>query len=329
MTSETTDVGRAPTIRASTDRTGADGPDLVADARRRPGAVRRRRRGYLLFAAFALPNLALIAVFAYWPIIENIYLSFTDWDFISPEVGFVGLLNYTGLFSSWAFPTVLLRTLIWVLSVVLVTMLLGLALALLFSLRIRGSTAVQSLAFSPHVLSGAAIATIWLFIFDPNHGLSRMLFNVVGADSPDWTTDASWALPALIIVSIWKGLGFVAIVYLVGIQQIPSEVLEAARIDGAGRFASFRHVIFPLLSPTTFFLIITQTISAFQAFDVIAMMTGGGPAGSTTTLSWFIYDEAFNRTNVGVSSAASMILFVVLMAITALQFRFVERRVHY
>lgn len=282
-----------------------------------------------MFAAFALPNLALIAIFAYWPIIENIYLSFTDWDFISPEAGFVGLLNYTGLFSSWAFPTVLLRTVLWVLAVVVVTMLLGLALALLFSLRIKGTTAVQSLAFSPHVLSGAAIATIWLFIFDPNHGLSRMLFNVVGADSPDWTTDASWALPALIIVSIWKGLGFVAIVYLVGIQQIPSEVREAAKIDGAGRLASFFHVIFPLLSPTTFFLIITQTISAFQAFDVIAMMTGGGPAGSTTTLSWFIYDEAFNRTNVGVSSAASMILFAVLMAITALQFRFVERRVHY
>jgi ABC-type sugar transport system permease subunit len=293
------------------------------------GAVRRRRRGYLLFAAFALPNLALIAVFSYWPIVENIYLSFTTWDFISPQADLVGLLNYKGLFSSWSFPEVLSRTLVWVVVVVVVTLVLGLALALLFSQRIRGTTAVRTLAFSPHVLSGAAIASIWLLIFDPNHGLSRMVFNAFGAGSPAWTTDGSWALWALIIVSIWKGLGFVAIVYLVGIQQIPAEVLEAARIDGAGRWTRLRRVIFPLLSPTTFFLVITQTISAFQSFDVIAMMTGGGPADATTTLSWFIYDEAFNRSNVGVSSAASMIMFVVLMAITVLQFRFVERRVHY
>ncbi|WP_406313258.1 sugar ABC transporter permease [Streptosporangium sp. NBC_01639] len=291
------------------------------------GAI--RRRGYLLFAAFALPNLALIAAFSYWPIIENIYLSFTTWDFISPQADLVGLLNYKVLFSSWTFPEVLLRTLVWVVVVVVVTLVLGLALALLFSQRIRGTTAVQTLAFSPHVLSGAAIATIWLLIFDPNHGLSRMVFDAFGVASPAWTTDDSWALWALIIVSIWKGLGFVAIVYLVGIQQIPAEVLEAARIDGAGRWTRFRRVIFPLLSPTTFFLVITQTISAFQSFDVIAMMTGGGPAGATTTLSWFIYDEAFSRNNVGTSSAASMIMFVVLMAITVLQFRFVERRVHY
>lgn len=326
VSAEATDLGRDP---ARGDTAGSSAGGVRDQAQHRPGAIRRRRRGYLLFAAFALPNLAIIAVFAYWPILENIYLSFTDWDFISPDVGFVGLLNYTGLFTSLAFPTVLLRTVVWVLAVVVVTMILGLALALLFSQGVKGTTAVQSLAFSPHVLSGAAIATIWLFIFDPNHGLTRLVFNAFGAESPSWISDASYALPALIIVSIWKGLGFVAIVYLVGIQQIPAEVLEAARIDGAGRWALLRQVIFPLLSPTTFFLIITQTISAFQAFDVIAMMTGGGPAGTTTTLSWFIYDEAFNRTNVGVSSAASMILFVVLMAITALQFRFVERRVHY
>jgi ABC-type sugar transport system permease subunit len=326
VSSGASDLGSRSALSGSARRP-ADAGRTTSE--RRLGAVRRRRRGYLLFAAFALPNLALIAVFSYWPIIENIYLSFTTWDFISPRADLVGLLNYKGLFSSWSFPEVLSRTLVWVVVVVVVTLVLGLALALLFSQRVRGTTAVRTLAFSPHVLSGAAIASIWLLIFDPNHGLSRMVFNAFGAGSPAWTTDGSWALWALIIVSIWKGLGFVAIVYLVGIQQIPAEVLEAARIDGAGRWTRFRRVIFPLLSPTTFFLVITQTISAFQSFDVIAMMTGGGPADATTTLSWFIYDEAFNRSNVGVSSAASMIMFVVLMAITVLQFRFVERRVHY
>ncbi|MEV5895109.1 carbohydrate ABC transporter permease [Nonomuraea fuscirosea] len=326
MSSGASDLDARSALSDSARQT-ADARETTSDGRR--AAARRRRRGYLLFAAFALPNLALIAVFSYWPIIENVYLSFTTWDFISPQAEWAGLLNYQSLFSGWSFPEVLFRTLVWVVVVVVVTLVLGLALAMLFAQRLRGANAVQTLAFAPHVLSGAAIATIWLFIFDPNTGLSRLVFEAFGASSPAWTNDDSWALWALIIVSIWKGLGFVAIVYLVGIQQIPSQVLEAARIDGAGRWTQFRRMIFPLLSPTTFFLVITQTISAFQSFDVIAMMTGGGPARSTTTLSWFIYDEAFNRGNVGVSSAASMIMFVVLMAITVLQFRFVERRVHY
>ncbi|MEV5495364.1 sugar ABC transporter permease [Nonomuraea fuscirosea] len=326
MSSGASDLDARSALSDSARQT-ADARETTADGRR--AAARRRRRGYLLFAAFALPNLALIAVFSYWPIIENVYLSFTTWDFISPQAEWAGLLNYQSLFSGWSFPEVLFRTLVWVVVVVVVTLVLGLALAMLFAQRLRGANAVQTLAFAPHVLSGAAIATIWLFIFDPNTGLSRLVFEAFGASSPAWTNDDSWALWALIIVSIWKGLGFVAIVYLVGIQQIPAQVLEAARIDGAGRWTQFRRMIFPLLSPTTFFLVITQTISAFQSFDVIAMMTGGGPARSTTTLSWFIYDEAFNRGNVGVSSAASMIMFVVLMAITVLQFRFVERRVHY
>ncbi|MEV4077479.1 carbohydrate ABC transporter permease [Nonomuraea fuscirosea] len=326
MSSGASDLDARSALSDSARQT-ADARETTADGRR--AAARRRWRGYLLFAAFALPNLALIAVFSYWPIIENVYLSFTTWDFISPQAEWAGLLNYQSLFSGWSFPEVLFRTLVWVVVVVVVTLVLGLALAMLFAQRLRGANAVQTLAFAPHVLSGAAIATIWLFIFDPNTGLSRLVFEAFGATSPAWTNDDSWALWALIIVSIWKGLGFVAIVYLVGIQQIPAQVLEAARIDGAGRWTQFRRMIFPLLSPTTFFLVITQTISAFQSFDVIAMMTGGGPARSTTTLSWFIYDEAFNRGNVGVSSAASMIMFVVLMAITVLQFRFVERRVHY
>ncbi|NGF54860.1 sugar ABC transporter permease, partial [Escherichia coli] len=133
--------------------------------------------------------------------------------------------------------------LVWVVVVVVVVIVLGLALALLFSTGMRGTRSVQSLAFAPHVLSGAAIASAWLLIFDPNRGLSRLVFNAFGAESPSWTTDPSYALPALIIVSIWKGLGFVAVVYLVGIQQIPADVLEAARIDGAGRWSILTRVI--------------------------------------------------------------------------------------
>ena len=307
-------------------------PDRVATSavtRSSPAMRARRRRGHALFALFAFPNLLLIAVFAYWPIIQNMYLSLTSWDFISPEPFFVGWANYSALLSSESFLAVLRTTVVWVVVVVGISLLLGVLLAALFSMKLRGTTAVTGMVFAPHVISGAAIGAVWLFIFDPNYGLARIVFNAFGLDSPSWTTDAHWALIALLIVSIWKGVGFVAIVYLAAMQGLPSEVLEAARLDGATGFEVFTRIILPLLSPTTFFLVITQTIAAFQAFDLIAVMTGGGPASSTTTLSWFIYDQAFQRSNVGYSAAAGTIMFVVLMIITALQFRFVEKKVHY
>lgn len=289
----------------------------------------RQLRGTALFALFAFPNLALIAVFAYWPIVKNLYLSFTSWDFISPEPIWIGLGNYTQLLTSSTFHDVMAISLTWVVVVVGASLILGIALASLFSMKLPGTSMVSGIAFAPHVISGAAIASVWLFIFDPSYGLARLGFNLIGMSSPGWVTDADWALPALLIVSIWKGVGFVSIVYLAGMQGLPSEVLEAARIDGANRCQLFTRVMLPLLSPTTFFLLITQTIAAFQAFDIIAMMTGGGPASATTTLSWFIYDQAFQRSNVGYSAAAGTIMFVILMAITVLQFRFVEKKVHY
>lgn len=311
--------------------TQSSAADVIVGAKRKrsPAQLKRERRGMALFALFAFPNLALIAVFAYWPILKNFYLSFTSWDFISPDPIWVGLSNYTRLLTSAAFGEVMITSLTWVVVVVGVSLIAGVALASLFSMKLPGSSVVSGIAFTPHVISGAAIASIWLFIFDPNYGLARVVFNAIGMSSPAWVTDAKWALPALLIVSIWKGVGFVAIVYLAGMQGLPSEVLEAARLDGANRWQMFSRVILPLLSPTTFFLVITQTIGAFQAFDVIAMMTGGGPASATTTLSWYIYDQAFQRSNVGYSAAAGTIMFVVLMAITVLQFRFVEKKVHY
>ncbi|MGP9680828.1 carbohydrate ABC transporter permease [Brachybacterium sp. AOP3-A1-3] len=298
-------------------------------AQRLAARRQRLRRGYGLFALFAFPNLALIAVFAYWPIVANLYLSLTSWDFISPEPLFVGLTNYTSMLVSPSFHKVLWVSLVWVVVVVGISLVLGVLLAALFSKKLPGTSVATGIVFTPHVVSGAALAVVWLFIFDPNYGLARVVFNLFGADSPSWTTDADWALPALLIVSIWKGVGFVSIVYLAGIQGLPTDVLEAAELDGASSFQTFTRVILPLLSPTTFFLVITQTIGAFQAFDVIAVMTNGGPASSTTTLSWFIYEQAFLRSNVGLSAAAGTVMFVILMVITALQFRFVEKKVHY
>ncbi len=301
----------------------------ASSARRSAGRARRRRREYLLFALFALPNLALIAVFAYWPVIGNAYLSLTRWDMIAPQPTFVGLDNYVTLFTDSSFLRVLRITAVWVVAVVGISLVGGLALALLFAAKVPGRKAVSALAFSPHILSGAAVAAVWLFLFDPNYGLSRVVFSALGLDSPHWTTSSRWALPALIIVAVWKGVGFVAIVYLAALQSLPGDVLEAARLDGAGKWKTFRHIVFPLLSPTTFFLAVTQVIGAFQSFDLIAMMTSGGPAEATTTLSWFVYSQGFMQFKAGTAAAGAMIMFVLLLVVTAVQMRYVEKKVHY
>ena len=289
----------------------------------------RNGREYLLFALFAFPNLLLIAVFAYWPILGNLLLSLTDWDMISPFPNFVGLDNYTALFTDPGFVDVMRRTLIWVVAVVGASLVFGLGMALLFNGGAKGTKAVSTLAFTPHVISGAAVAAVWLFVFDPNYGLSRLLFNAIGMDSPHWTTDPDMALSALIIVAVWKGAGFVAIVYLAALQSIPRDVIEAAQLDGAGRWKTFSKIVWPLLTPTTFFLCVTQIIGAFQAFDLIAMMTSGGPAGSTTTLSWYIYEQGFQEFNIGSAAASSVFMFIILLVVTAVQMRFAERKVHY
>lgn len=289
----------------------------------------RKKNRYWLFLLFALPNLTLIAIFSYWPVIGNLLLSLADWDMISPSPTFVGLENYMELFASAEFLDVMRLTLIWVMCVVSASLALGLGLALLFGTNLRGTRAVSAMAFTPHVISGAAIAAVWLFIFDPNYGLSRLAFSVFGADSPHWTTEQEWAMPALIIVAVWKGVGFVSIVYLAALQGVPKELLEAAQLDGANKWQVFKNIIWPMLSPTTFFLAVTQIISAFQSFDLIAMMTGGGPAGSTTTLSWFIYEQGFKAFDVGTAAASSVIMFVILLVVTGIQMRFAERKVHY
>lgn len=296
-----------------------------------PGPRRRRghRRRYLAFAAFTLPNLLLILVFSYVPVVANVGLSFTSWDMISPAPVFVGLSNWATFFTDPQVYMALRTTLIWVVVSVGGSLSLGLLLAVLFNSRPPGGRVASSIIFSPYVLSGAAIGALWLFVFDPRYGLTRVVFDWVGQNSPEWMNSVQWALPGLLIVSVWQGVGFVALVYLAALRGVPQDVREAAALDGAGRFAAFRHVIFPLLSPTTFFLLVTQTIGAFQAFDVIAMMTGGGPARSTTTLSWYIYEQGFQRFDIGASATASVFLFAVLLIVTAVQFGYAEKKVSY
>lgn len=283
-----------------------------------------------LFWALILPNLAAIVVFGYYPTLYNLLLSFTDWDFVQPAPVLVGLDNYLELFQPGSLlMEALTNTAIFVLFTVAGTMIGGLAIGGLLAQRLRMSGLVRTIAFAPHMLPGAAVGVLWLFLFDPNYGLSRWLFEMFGADSPKWTTTSDFSLWAIVIAYAWQRLGFVAIIYYAAILDLPKDVFEAASLDGARGWKLFRHMTLPLLSPITFFLTVTGIIAAAQTFDIIATLTNGGPGTSSTTLPWLIYDQAFVRFNIGTSAATATVMFALLLVVTLIQTRYASKQVHY
>lgn len=303
----------------------------AAPAARRVSRERRgsHRREALLFCLLILPNLAAIIVFSYYPTLYNFVLSFMDWDMVAPVPEWVGLENYIDLFTSQDFYDVLLNTLIFTGVAVGGSLAGGLAIGYLLSQKLKFSGLTRTMAFAPHMLPGAAVGILWLFMFDPTYGLSRWLFGMAGLTSPSWTTTSDWSIWAITIAYTWQRLGFVAIIYYTAIQDLPKDLYEAAALDGASGFKLFWTITRPLLSPVTFFLSVIGIISAAQAFDIIATLTGGGPGDSSSTLSWMVYEEAFLRFDVGSSAAAATILFVVLLVVTLIQARTSGRQVHY
>lgn len=290
----------------------------------------RRRREGLLFWALILPNLLAIVIFGYYPTLYNFVLSFTEWDFVQPAPVIVGLDNYVELFQSGSMLMDALRnTAVFVLVAVIGTLVGGLAIGALLAQRVRFSGVVRTMAFAPHMLPGAAVGVLWLFMFDPNYGLSRWLFSMFGMESPHWTTTSDFSLWSITIAYAWQRLGFVAIIYYTAILDLPKEVYEAASLDGARGWKLFRFITLPLLSPVTFFLTVTGIIAAAQTFDLIATLTGGGPGTSSTTLPWMIYDQAFVDFNIGTSAATATVMFVLLLVITLVQTRYASRQVHY
>lgn len=293
------------------------------------GSTRVHWREWALFLAFIAPNMVLLIAFTYRPMVESIRLSFYDWDMISPAKTWVGLKNYQEYFADETSRYIIRNTLVFTVATVAGTMAIGLALALLLNQGLRGREAARTVLFAPYVVSGAAVGIIWLFIFDPRFGLVTSILGKAGITSPNWYNDPDWAMPMVIIVYIWKNLGYATVVYLAGLQTVPRELYEAARVDGAGRWARFWHVTLPQLSPMTFFLLITTILSSMQAFDIINVMTDGGPLDATKTMVYHVYDEGFVRFRVGNASAIATVLFVILLAVTLLQVKFLERRVNY
>jgi len=309
-----------------------DRPRAVGEAKPAPTPRARRsartRRDFFVFLALALPNLLLIAVFAYLPLINNVYYSALDWTLGSASATVVGLGNYVTFFTSADAAEVLGTTAVFTLVTVGGSMVLGLLVALALNSKVRGTTFARSAVFAPYVLSGVGVGLVWLFIFDPGYGVLAWLLRGIGQQSPQWINDPQLSLVMVITVYVWKNLGYCAVVYLAGLQSLPPDVMEAAALDGANGFRRFVNMSLPLLSPTTFFLLITTMLSSLQAFDLIRIMT---PLGNgTSTLIYEAYLQAFGAFNrAGYSAAISVVLFAILLIITVFQLRFVERKVHY
>jgi sn-glycerol 3-phosphate transport system permease protein len=327
---ETKSTATGGAVDASPSAPAASGVAARAEERRRsPQRRRRRRRDALLFLALIAPNLLAIIVFSYYPAIYNIGLSFMEWDFVAPTPEFVGLENYSDLFTDPSFLQILLNTLIFTGVSVVGSIVGGLLLGSLLATKVPLTGFAQTMAFAPHMLPGAAVGLLWLFIFDPNYGLSRWAFSLFGAESPAWTTTSDWSLWAITLAYTWQRLGFVTVICYTAILDLPKDVYEAAALDGAHGVKLFRHMTLPLLSPITFFLSITGVISAAQAFDIISIMTSGGPGVSSSTLSWMVYEEAFKNFDIGTASAGATVLLVILLAITWVQVRYGDKKVNY
>ena len=263
---------------------------------------------------FILPALLGTLIFIVIPVFCSFGLSFTKWDLLNP-IEFVGLKNYTTLLNDKIFYQILLNTIVFALSTSILGIILPLILASILNTKIRGSEFFKTAYFLPFITPMVVIGIIWSWIFDPNIGfLSQVLHLHI-----NWLYDTKFALPALIVVSVWKLVGYNMIIFLSSLSAISQSLFEAAKIDGANSFQIFKNVTIPMLSPTIFFVIIITAISSLQVFDLIYLMTQGGPFNSTNVLVYAIYQNAFEYFNIGKASAIAYILFAIILVLTLIQ----------
>ncbi|MDQ0063924.1 carbohydrate ABC transporter permease [Paenibacillus harenae] len=278
---------------------------------------------------FTLPAMVPLTVFWLFPIGYVFYLSLTSWDFMSEDKPFVGLDNYIALLQNPALYDSLKVTLLFVLGNVLPTLAGGLALAVLLNRKMRVGGAYRALLFSPWVTPTVAVSIVWSWIFEPEAGLANAVLRLFGAEGVGWLSDPDWALVGILLVTIWKGIGWAMVFYLVALRNVPGDILEAASIDGAGASRKFWQITLPLISPTTFFLTVVLVISSLQAYDQINIMTQGGPAGSTRTLLYLYYQSAFEAFNIGEASAVAVTLVAGCALLSLVSFTLSRKSVHY
>ena len=279
--------------------------------------IRDNATGY----AFILPNLIGYTIFVFIPVLFSFILSVMRWDGSQRPMEFVGLQNFAQIFGDRIFRGTLVHTVSYALMTVVPTLILALLLAVLFNNKIKGVAVFRTAFYFPYIASIVAVGAVWNMLFQPDFGPVNEILKFLGAtDPPRWVVDKDWAMVSVAIVSVWKYMGYYMIVYLAALQGISKTLYEAASIDGANGWQKLLYVTVPMLTPTTFFVLIMLTIQCFKVFDLVYVMTGGGPGNATKTLVNYIYEKAFTSWEFGPASAGAIVLFAIVLAITLIQF---------
>ncbi len=280
--------------------------------------------GYL----FLTPNIFGFVIFTVFPVIGSLLISFSDWNLINRPSG-VGFANYRQLFHDSVYWHTMSNTVYYSFFSVLINIILALALAMLLNKKIRGINLFRAAYFLPVIYSSVAVALIWQWLFDYQMGLFNQILHRFNLGPFPWINSPEWALPCVILVAVWKGVGYNMVIYLAALQGVPRELYEVAKIDGANAWKTFWNVTCPMISPTTFFVTVTSIINSFQVFDLTTVLTNGGPADATNTLVMLIYQNAFQFFRMGYASAIAYTLFGIVLIFTILQTVLAKRWVHY
>ena len=279
-----------------------------------------RNQRLLIPYIFIAPNVVVFAVFMFVPILLAFYISLNEWTLIGYPT-FVGLGNYLDMLEDSEFLRAFYNTGVYMVGTVPTSIALGLAVAVGLNRKLPGRTLLRSIFFVPVIISLVAVALIASWIFNDNYGIINAALSAVGIGDVPWLSSARWAMTSLIIATLWIRLGFNMVIYLAALQSIPTELYDAARVDGASGWRRFRHITWPLLGPTTFLLVIINIIYSLHVFDLIYVMTGGGPGFSTTVLVQYIYQMAFTEGQMGYASAIGVVLYLLLLIFTVFQWR--------
>lgn len=295
-----------------------------------------RREGIQAALPFLLPSLIGLLIFSLLPLIISLFISLTDWNGLDRITGldffqehFIGITNYKNILSGGEFWQVLRNTGVYIILYIPLMLIVSLAVAYLLSRQHRGVTVFRVIYYLPVLVSWVAASLIWTSVLSPEYGALNNILSIFGIQGPGWLLDEAWAMPAIVLVSVWKDMGFFGLILLSGIVNIDKSYYEAASLDGAGAWTKFLRITLPLMTPVIFYVLIVSLINAFQLFPQIMIMTDGGPNGATQVMVERIYKYGFRYFRMGYASAFSWILFVIIMICTAVQMKAQERWVHY
>jgi multiple sugar transport system permease protein len=303
--------------------TAIDEP-AAAVTRRRRFSQRRARAGRL----FVAPNLAAVAVFMLFPLGFSLYMSLQNWDLFRPAK-FVGLANYRSLFTGDPLFIIALRnSVVYTVGTVAPTVLISLVVASVLNRKLKGISVFRTIIFLPLAVSSVVMAVVWQFVFNTNNGLLNIMLGWIGIGPIPWLVDPKWAMSALCIVSVWRSVPFATVILLAAMQGVPDNLYEAARLDGAGELRQFASITVPLIRGALSFVVVISIIHAFQAFDLVYVLTGrnGGPETATYVLGIMLFQHAFAFLEFGYASALAWVMFAILLLLTVLQLRLGRRR---